>query len=65
MTRSSRRIDRTKVIATVLAMIADAVPESTPQHRCRAFESDESLWETTIEFCAAMDRYARPPRFRG
>jgi hypothetical protein len=48
-----RRIGRTKAIATALAMIADAFPETMP-----ARESDESLWETAIEFCAAMDRYA-------
>jgi hypothetical protein len=46
------RIGRTKAIATALAMIADAFPES-------ACESDESLWESAVEFCAAIDRYKR------
>jgi hypothetical protein len=62
MAHSSRRIGRTKAIATVLAMIADAFPESTPQRRCPARDRDESLWETAIEFCAAMDRYKRRAR---
>jgi hypothetical protein len=62
MTRSSRRIGRTKAIATALAMIADAFPEPLPQHRCPPRESDESLWESAIEFCAAMDRYKRRAR---
>jgi hypothetical protein len=56
MTRSSRRIGRTKAIAGALAMIADAFPESTPR------ESDELLWESAVEFCAAMDRYKRGAR---
>jgi hypothetical protein len=45
-------------IAKVLAMIADAFPEPVPQSRCPARESDETLWETATDFCAAMDRYA-------
>src|SRR2546430_993414 len=62
VTRSSRRIGRTKAIATVLAMIADAFPEPMPQRRCPARESDESLWDTAVEFCAAMYRYKRRAR---
>jgi hypothetical protein len=50
------RIGRTKAIAKALAMIADAFPEAAPR------ESDESLWETATEFCAAMDRYKRRAR---
>jgi hypothetical protein len=57
MTHSSRRIGRTKAIAAVLAMIADAFPEPAPQSRCPACESDEWLWQTAAEFCAAMDQY--------
>jgi hypothetical protein len=59
MTHSSRRIGRTKAIATALAMIADAFPESTPQRRGPARESEEWLWQTATEFCAMMDRYRR------
>jgi hypothetical protein len=62
MTRSSRRIGRTKAIAAVLAMIADAFPEPVPQRRSPARESDEWLWESAIEFCAEMDRYKRRAR---
>jgi hypothetical protein len=50
--KTMTRIGRTKAIAGALAMIADAFPESTPR------ESDELLWESAVEFCAAMDRYA-------
>jgi hypothetical protein len=53
MTRSSRRIGRTNAIATVLAMIADAFPES---------KNDESLWETATEFCAGEHASNRPKR---
>jgi hypothetical protein len=56
MIPTSRRDRRIKAIARALAMIADTSPESTPR------ESDESLWETAIEFCAAMDRYKRRAR---
>jgi hypothetical protein len=56
MSRSSRRIGRTKAIVGALAMIADAFPESTPR------ESDELLWASAVEFCAAMDRYKRRGR---
>jgi hypothetical protein len=37
----------------VLVVIADAFP---------ARESDESPWDTAVEFCAAMDRYKRRAR---
>jgi hypothetical protein len=53
MTRSSRRIGRTKAIAAALAMIADAFPETVP-----ARDSEEWLSQAAAEFCAAMDRYA-------
>jgi hypothetical protein len=57
MTRSSRRIGRTKAIAAVLAMIADASPEPVP-----ARESDEWLSQTALGFCAAMDGYSPKSR---
>jgi hypothetical protein len=62
MIPTSHRDRRTKAIAATLAMFADAFPEPAPQSRCPARESDESLWETAIEFCAAMDRYKRRAR---
>jgi hypothetical protein len=58
MAHSSRRIGRTKAIATALAMIADAFPESAPQRRCPSRESEEWLSQTATEFCAALDHYA-------
>jgi hypothetical protein len=61
--RLSCRVGRTKAIATALAKIADAFPEPTPQRRFPARESDQSIWETAIELCAAMDRYKRRGRW--
>ena len=58
MIHSSRRIRKTKAIAEVLAMIADAHPEFAPNHPRPVRESDEWLWESATEFCAALDRYA-------
>ena len=58
MIHSSRRVGRTKAIAEVLAMIADAHPEIAPNQPRPVQESDEWLWESATEFCAALDRYA-------
>ena len=58
MIHSSRRESKTKVIAEVLAMIADAHPELAPNHPRPVRESDEWLWESATEFCAALDHYA-------
>ena len=57
MIHSARRNPKTKAIAEVLAMIADAHPEVTPHlpHPVRA--TDEWLWENATEFCAALDKY--------
>ena len=57
MIHSSRRLGRTKAIAEVLAMIADAHPEISPPHPRPTREGDEWLSECATEFCAAMDRY--------
>jgi hypothetical protein len=54
MTPSSHRTPKNKAIAEVLAMIADAHPESATN--C---ESNESLWENATEFCAALDPLTR------
>jgi hypothetical protein len=51
----SRRDRKTKAIAEVLAMIADAHPELAPHHPLPVCETDEWLWENATEFCAALD----------
>ena len=55
---SSRRDRKTKAIAEALAMLADAHPELVPHRPRPVRETDEWLWESATEFCAAMDRYA-------
>ena len=58
MIHSSRRDRKAKAIAEALAMLADAPPELV-LHRPRPVrETDEWLWESATEFCAALDRYA-------
>jgi len=57
MIHSSHRDRKTKAIPEVLAMIPDVHPELP--HRPRPVrETDEWLWESATEFCAAMDHYA-------
>ena len=58
MILSSRRDRKAKAIAEALAMIADAHPELAPQQPRPVRETDEWFWESAIEFCAALDRYA-------
>ena len=58
MIHSSRRDRKTKAIAEVLAMIADAHPAIATHHPRSVRETDEWLWESATEFCAALDRYA-------
>ena len=58
MIQSSHRDRKTKAIAEVLAMIADAHPELDPHRPRPVRETDEWLWESATEFCAALDRYA-------
>ena len=67
MIHSSRRERKTKAIAEVFAMIADAHPELV-RGRPRPRKTDEWLRESATEFCAALDRHAehamenrRPP----
>ncbi len=60
MIRSSRRDRKTKAIAEVLAMIADADPELSPHHPSPVYGTDEWLWENATAFCAALDRFAGP-----
>src|SRR5437588_12759756 len=58
MIHSSHRDRKTKAIAEALAMIADAHPELDPHRPRPVRETDEWLWESATEFCAALDRYA-------
>ena len=58
MIHSSRRDRKTKAIAEALAMIADAHPELDPHRPRPVRETDEWLWESVTEFCAALDHYA-------
>jgi hypothetical protein len=58
MIHSSRRDRKTKAIADALAMIADAHLELDPHRPRPVCETDEWLWESATEFCAAMDRYS-------
>jgi hypothetical protein len=39
-------------------MIAGAHPELDPHRPRPVRETDEWLWESATEFCAALDRYA-------
>ena len=58
MIHSSSRDRKAKAIAEMLAMIADAHPELAPNDPRARRESDEWLWESATEFCAALDLYA-------
>lgn len=57
MVRSSRRDQKTKAIAEVLAMIADE-HLLTPDRRRPALCGEEALHESITEFCAALEFYA-------
>ena len=58
MIHASRWDRKTKAIAEALAMLADAHPELVPHRPRPVRETDEWLWESATEFCAALDRYA-------
>jgi hypothetical protein len=58
MIRSSRRESRTKAVAEVLAMIANANP-FVPGRAHTSHDAEESLFESATEFCAALEVYAR------
>ena len=57
MMSSSNRTPKVRAVAKVLAMIADADPNLLPNFRRPVLETDEWLWATATEFCAALDRY--------
>ena len=52
MIHSSRRDRKTKAIAEALAMIPNVHPELVPRPR-PVLETEEWLWESATEFCAA------------
>ena len=56
MIHSSRRDRKTKAIAEALAMIPDVHPELVPHRPRPVRETDEWLWESATEICAALDR---------
>ena len=58
---SSHRSPKPKVLAEVLAMIADTHHETPIRHTQTVREADE--WETATEFCAALDRLVRYSAF--
>ena len=58
MIHSTRWDRKTKAIAEALAMIADAHLEFDPHRPRPVRETDEWLWESATEFCAALDHYA-------
>ena len=58
MIHSSHLDRKAKAITEVLAMIADAPRELAPHHPRPVRETDDWLWESATEFCAALDHYA-------
>jgi hypothetical protein len=63
MIRSSRREGRTKTMAEVLAMIANAHPFA-PHRAHPVVDAEESLFESATEFCAALEIYARAAQIK-
>jgi hypothetical protein len=61
MIRSSRREGRTKAMAEVLAIIANARPFAP--HRAHP-DAEESFFESATEFCAALEIYARAAQIK-
>jgi hypothetical protein len=55
MIHPAREKPKSKAIAELLAMIADAHPDISPPQPRPVRASDQWLW---AEFCAALDRYA-------
>ncbi len=57
MIHSSRRDRKTKAIAEVLAMIADAHPECVPHRPRPVLETEKWLFENATEFIEAVEEY--------
>jgi hypothetical protein len=55
----SRRDRKAKAIAEMLAMIADAHPPLGSRPSRPVLETEEWLWESATEFCAALESYAK------
>jgi hypothetical protein len=58
MIPSSRRDRKTKAMAEMLAMMVEPHPPGTIHSSCSVRETDEWMWESVTDFCAALDRYA-------
>lgn len=58
MIHSLRRDRKAKAIAEVLAMIADAHPQLAPHRPRPVLETEDWLFESATEFCAALEKYA-------
>ena len=58
MIHSSHRDRKTKAVAEVLAMIANAQAPPAPHRPRPVLEADERLFETAAVFCAALEKYA-------
>jgi hypothetical protein len=58
MIRSSRRDRKIKATAEVLAMISDTHPPLALHQPRAALETEEWLFESATEFCAALNRFA-------
>jgi len=64
MIRSSRqRKQKSKIIAEMLAILAESQAEGTLYRSRFASETDE--WTAASEFCAALDQYAASITRRG
>jgi hypothetical protein len=57
MIHSSRRDLKSKAIAEVLAIIADAHPPITPHRPRPALQTEEWLFESATEFIEALEKY--------
>jgi hypothetical protein len=57
MIHSSRRDRKTKAIAEVLTMIADAHPPIAPDRPRPVLDKEEWLFESATAFIEALDKY--------
>jgi hypothetical protein len=47
-----------QAMAEMLAMMVEPHPPGTIHSSCSVRETDERMWESVTDFCAALDRYA-------
>ena len=65
MITSPRRDRHARAIAELLAMIADAYPETEREwQRPARATNEESLWEDVTEFSAALERFSASHQHR-